>query len=298
MKFDKSTMFSKIKDALEKKDSGGGMFANVMKFEAGHTFRLRLLPNLEEDKEPLFHHYVNMWDSRATGNFISALSLQTFGERDPISGVRWKEWKAWKEANPNAENKDYDANIQQKEQWFINVLVMDDPSDPDNNGTVKILKMGPQLKEIVDLHLDGVKSKKYGVDIFIPTENIDLVIVAEKQGVYTTYKNSFFERDGEEVSDEQLEEAYENLHDVEQVYPVKTEEELQQLLDEHYFVGEEEEEERKPLAKPKKESKPKTKPKAKKEEVVDEDIPDETDDIPFADEIDDETEELLAGLDD
>lgn len=293
MKFNKETMFSKIKDALEKKDSGGsGMFANVMKFEADNTYRLRLLPTLEDDKEPLFHHYVHIWNSRATGKFISALSLQTVGERDPIAGVRWKEWKAWKDANPNVDNKEYEAGIQQKEQWFVNVLVMDDPSNPENNGTVKILKMGPQLKEIVDLHLDGVKSKRYGVDIFIPTENIDLVIVAEKQGVYTTYKNSFFERDGDEISDEKLEEAYENLHDLEQVYPVKTVEELQQLLDEHYFVDGEEEtkEERKPLAKVKKTT--------KKTEPVVEDDSDDMDEIPFGDEIDDETEELLAGLDD
>lgn len=289
-------MFSAVKGALEKKESGGsGAFANVMKFKAGNTYRLRFLPTLEEGKDPLFHHYVHMWNSRATGTFLSALSLQTFGERDPIAGVRWKEWKAWKDANPNAENNEYKAGIQQKEQWFINVLIMDDPENEDNNGTVKVLKMGPQLKQIVDLHLDGVKSKKFGVDIFIPTENIDLVIVAEEQGQYTTFKNSFFERDGDEITDEKLEEVYENLHDLEQIYPAKTEEELQQLLDEHYFCGEEDKEERKPLATPKKKA---PQPKPEVEEV---DAEDETDDIPFEwdNESDDsDIDELIAGLDD
>lgn len=290
-KFNKETMFSQIKNTLEKKTGGSSIFADVMRFKAGKNYRLRLLPNLEDPGKTFFHHHVHMWNSRATGSFMSAISRQTFGERDPIAEVRWKEYKKWRDANPKAENKEYDAGIQQKEQWFINVLVMDDPVDPDNNGTVKILKMGPQLKEILDLHLEGVKSKNFGYDIFDPEANIDLVIVAEEQGQYTTYKNSFFEKDGDPVSEQKLEEVYGNLIDLEQIYPVKTDEELKQLLDEHYFCNEEEEEERKPLGKKKE--------KVKKEEVSNDD--DDDDEIPFDtgnEEDSDDVDELLAGLDD
>lgn len=296
-KFNKETMFSKIKGALEKNMGGGSSaFADVLSFKAGHNFRLRLLPNLEDPEKTFFHHKVHMWNSRDTGSFVSALSLQTFGEKDPIANVRWKEWKAWKDENPKADNKEYQAGIQQKEQWFINVLVMEDPVNKDNEGTVKVLKMGPQLKEILDLHFDGVKSKNYGVDIFDPEANIDFVIVAEEQGQYTTFKNSFFERDGDSISEEKLEEAYENLIDLEQIYPARTEEDLRQLLDDHYFCNQEEEDqERKPLAKAKKEKKgPKT-------EVLDKsfDIDDDSDPIPFGDDEDEsDVDELLAGLED
>lgn len=289
-------MFSKIKSTLEKKDSSGSSaFADVMKFEKGHTYRLRLLPNLEDPEKTFFHHYVHMWNSRETGNFISALSLQTFGEKDPIGAVRWKEWNEWKKANPDGDYKDYDGGIDRKENWFINVLVMEDPVNEENNGTVKVLKMGPQIKEILDLHTEGVKSKNYGWDIFDPEANIDLVIVAEEQGRYTTFKNSFFEKDGEEVPENKLEEVFENLIDLEQIYPARTYEELEQLLEDHYFCGEstEKKEERKPLAKVKKPEK-----KAKNEDPHPE-VEDESDDIPFDfDESDEDVDELLAGLED
>ena len=87
----------------------------------------------------------------------------------------------------------------------------------------------------------------------------------------------------------------ETIHDLEAVYAVKTYDELQDVLNEHFFVGEEKEE-RKPLKQAKKEvvededdeipfvhDKPKAKPNAKKPVVEDEDT---------------EIDDLLAGLDD
>ena len=295
-KFDKETMFSKIKGALEKNTGGGSSaFNDVLKFKAGNTFRLRLVPNLGNPEKTLFHHKVHMWNSRSTGSFISAISLQTFGESDPIANLRWKEYKQWRDANPKADNREYDGGIQQKDQWFIKVRVMDDPVNEDNVGTVKILKMGPQLKEIVDLHLDGVKSKKHGVDIFNPEANIDFVIVAEEQGQYTTFKNSFFEKDGDELTEEELEEMYSNELDMEQIYPARTAEELQQLLEEHYFCNDGEKEERKPLAKTKPKSEAKSKPPVVEDDDDDDDIPFDT---PDDEEEDGDIDELLAGLDD
>jgi hypothetical protein len=309
-KFNAATMFDKIKGALSK-PSGGGQFENIMKFPAGKTYVLRLLPTIDDDKEPLFHHWVNSWTSKSTGGYISAISLKTFGENDPISNLRWKLWKAWKEANPKAENKEYKADITEKEQWLVNAYVIDDPANPENNGKVKIFRFGPQIKEIIDLATEGERSDELGYEIFDPTAGHDLKIIAETQGEYTTYKNSFFTTKSKTIlTDEDVEGLYENLHDLTQVYSVKTVEELQTLLNDHYFVAgeKEEQEERVPLAKAKADKpkeKSKEKPKAKKEEEPktfdedpDDDIPFEFDDDTAEAESDEDIDELLAGLDD
>jgi hypothetical protein len=100
------------------------------------------------------------------------------------------------------------------------------------------------------------------------------------------------------LDDEEIDKICESLHDLEAVYPVKTYDELQEVLNEHFFVGEEKEE-RKPLK------------QAKKEVVIDED--EDEDDIPMVhvkskavstpkkkvvEDDNDEMDDLLAGLDD
>tara|TARA_R110002167_G_scaffold98020_6_gene258354 strand:- start:6500 stop:7402 length:903 start_codon:yes stop_codon:yes gene_type:complete len=236
-KFDKS-MFDRIKGALSKDSGSGGQFADIIKFPAGHTYVLRILPCVEEGQEALFHHWVNSWESKATGSYTSALSLRTFKENDPISNLRWKQWKAWKEANPKADNKEYQGDLSEKEQWLVNVRVLDNPAKPEENGTTKIFRFGPQIKEIIDTATEGARKDELGWEIFDPTAGFDLKIVAEKQGVYTTYKNSFFTSKTDTVfKDGEIEEIYENLHDLNQVYPVKTYEELEGLLADHYYCG-------------------------------------------------------------
>ncbi len=297
-----AAMFDSIKAALNKSnDSSGGQFSNIMSFPAGHTYTLRLIPNVENPEKSLFAHWVHGFTSKAHGKYMSFLGLQTMGDRDPISELRWKLWKSWKEANPKAENKEYSAEISQKEQWLVNVYVIDDPAKPENNGTVKILRMGPQLKKIIDDATEGERSDELGWDIFDPTKGHDFKIVAEKKGDYVTFERSFITTKSKTVLDEEeIDKICESLHDLEAVYSVKTYDELQEILNEHFFVGEEKEE-RKPLAKAKKEAAPK-----KEEEEEDDDIPmfhekpkaTSTVKKKVVEENSDEIDDLLAGLDD
>ena len=300
-KFDTS-MFDQIKDALKKTEGSGGSFANIMKFPAGHTYTVRLIPNLESIADTFFHHYTHQWNSKATGKFTSALSLQTFNERDPIAEARWKLYKAWKDTNPSKDEK-FAGDIQQKEQWFANIYIEDDPNTPENNGTVKIFKIGPQIMAIIKDAMEGDRSDEFGAKIFdLAKGGAVLKVKAEQQGEYTTFIKSFFtEKSKLDLDDDDIEKIYESVHDLKQVQPVKTFEELETLLQEHYFCDVDEEvgkkEERKPLASNKKAAG--SKPVADKAPVADE----VEDDIPMSftsDSLDDDDniDELLAAMED
>ncbi len=290
-----AAMFESIKTALNKSESSSdGQFKDIMKFPAGHTYTLRLLPNIEDPTKSTYAHWVHGWESKATGKYTSALGLQTFGERDPISELRWKQWKEWKDANPNTPNKEYKADISQKEQWLVNVYVIDDPANPDNNGTVKILRMGPQLKAIIDEATEGDRAEELGWEIFNPTAGHDFKIKAEQQGEYTTFKSSFFTvKSKTDISEDEAEELCGKCHDLEQVYSVKTYDELVDMLNEHYYN-----EGSKPEAK-------KSLKSHKEEKNVDEkppfDVDEDDDDIPMShdtdEDYDDDIDALLAELD-
>jgi hypothetical protein len=297
-----ASMFESIKSALNKtNDSSGGQFKDIMKFPAGKTYTLRLIPNVEDPAKTFYQHWVHGMTSKSTGKYVSVLGLQTFGENDPIANLRWKLFKSWKDANPSLQNKDYQAQISQKEQWLVNVYVLDDPSNAENNGTVKILRMGPQLKKIIDEATEGERADELGWDIFDLSKGHDFKIKAEEKGEYTTFEASFFTTKSKfDLDEEEIEEIYGKIHDLEQVYQVKTADEIQDLLNEHFFVGEEKEEERSPL------------PKKPASKVVDEE--EEEDEIPMkhqavkeskapkgkkpVETTDNDIEDLLAGLDD
>jgi hypothetical protein len=233
-----AAMFDSIKAALNKTDSSEGQYKDIMKFPAGHTYTVRLLPNLENPEKSIYHHWVHGWTSSSNGKYVSALGLQTFNERDPINELRWKLWKEWKDANPNVSNKEYNGKIAQKEQWLVNILVVDDPHTPENNGKIKILRMGPQIKKLIDDAVEGDRSEEFGMDIWNPTVGYDLKIKAEQKGEYTTFESSYFTTKSKvTLTEQEAEELCGKLHDLEQVYSVKSYDELQDMLNEHYFNG-------------------------------------------------------------
>lgn len=291
-----ASMFDKIKDALKKTEkTSGGSFSNLMRFPAGHTYTIRLIPNVENVDDTFFHHWLNQWSSKKDGSFVSAISLKTFEERDPINEARWKLYKEWKATEPSKDDK-FENPIKEKEAWLVNAYWVDNPSNPELNGKVQILNMGPQLKKIVDTAMIGEDADEFGAAIFdLSKDGCDFKIKAEEQGIYTTYISSRFSSKSKlDLSDEEIEAIYENVHDLKQIYAVKTVDELQALLDDHFYCGESEvvnKTEKKPLQK-KEVSKPKT------PVVVDEDV---NDDIPMfhkSDKTNDpDVDDLLASLD-
>jgi hypothetical protein len=296
-----AAMFDKIKETLEKSSPSGGTFANVMKFPANEKpYILRLVPNVDDLDKTFFSHYVHGWKSVATGQYTSTLSLQTFGEKDPITDTFWKLIKS-----EIPEEKELGKKIQRKEQWFVNVYVMEDPSNPENNGKVKVLKCGPQLKEIIDAALKGADSEEFGFRIFDLGENgANFKILAEEQGEFITYKKSKFANLPKlQLSDDEIEEVYASVHDLTAILPVKTYDELKDILNTHVFGLEEGEVKEERVSVPKKKEPTKS---AKTEDVpvVDDGTDDPDDDIPFlngklknSSTGDEEIDELLALID-
>ena len=247
-KFDVS-MFERIKETLKKSDSTGGSFSDIMKFPAGHTYTIRLIPNVDDIDKTFYHHYMNSWINPSTGQFVSVLSLQTFNERDPINEERWKLYKEFRKHTPSKDVK-FDNPIDNKEFWNVNALWVDNPENPELNGTVKVLKLGPQLKKIVDIHMTGARADEYGMSIFdLAKGGADFKIVAETQDKYTTFENSFFTTKSKlNLSDDEIEAIYEQVLDLTSIQPVKTRDELLEIFENQFHSGSVKVEDKKSLA--------------------------------------------------
>jgi len=235
-----STMFQSIKDALvSDSKQNNNNYSEIMSCRPGNTYTVRLLPYTPNPVKTFFHYYNHGWVSYATGQYVQNLSPQTFGERDPIAEERYKVLRTGSE-----EEKERMQAVKRLEKWLVNVYVIDDPTKPDNNGKVKMLRYGKQLHKIITEAIEGEDAEEFGPRIFdLGPEGVSLKIKVEDQGGYPTYVSSRFTTAGKiEVSEDEQKKLYDNVFNLEEVFTLKSYDELKQMLNEHYYCKVEEEE--------------------------------------------------------
>jgi hypothetical protein len=231
-----SSMFDSIKSALAAdNDNNKSVIGDILKTPPGNTFTVRLLPYAKDPSKTFFHYYQHGWNSFATGQYTSAISLQTFGERDPIAEERYKILRTGSE-----EEKEKAKAIVRSEKWLVNVYVVNDPVNPENNGKVKMLRYGKQIHNIITDAIEGEDAAELGPRIFDLSPNgVNLRVKVEKQGDYPTYVSSKFAMpsaiDG--LDDDDYKSIYDSAFDLSSVFSVKSADELKTMLDEHYYVN-------------------------------------------------------------
>lgn len=225
-----SSIFQSIKGALAQESSNTGL-SEILKTEVGNTYTVRLLP-AKDPKKTFFHFFTHGWTSYSSGQYVAALSPQTFGERDPIAEERFRILRTGTEAE-----KEKAKSIGRSEKWLVNVYVVNDPKTPENNGKVKILRYGKQLQKIITDAIEGEDADELGARIFDLSPNgCNLKIKVEKQGDYPSYVSSKFSMPSAlpEVDDAKAGKVYGGVFELDKIFTLKSSDELKTMLDEHY----------------------------------------------------------------
>lgn len=233
-KFDLGTMFDAIKSGLSDSESNTQTvdYSNILKFEVGKTYKLRLLPFVGEPSKTFWHYYEFGWNSKATDQYVSAITPSTWGEPCPINEVYRKAYR-----------DKIESGIRRRELWLVNVYVINDPTNPENNGKVKIMRYGKQIDKIIKEATTGDLQEDLGKYIFdLSPDGYDFIVKVEKQQDYPNYSSSSFARRPSAIEDidnnvEQIEEIYKSTFDLSTLFPIKSYETLKKMLDEHYYVN-------------------------------------------------------------
>lgn len=243
-----SNMFESIKNALDKaksKTSSGSAYRNILQLEAPATYVVRLLPNIKNPEESILHYFHHGWNSIATGQYASITSPSTWGERCPVSELYFKVMRDGSDADKERAK----ANLRRKENWLVNVLVVNDPKKPENNGTIKVLRYGRQLDKIIQSAINGDDSEEFGARIFdLSPEGCNLRIkvelVSDKPGApkYPTYTASKFLNPSaiEGFDEEKIQEIYNNIFDLNTFIERKSSEEIKAFIETNYYGKSEE----------------------------------------------------------
>lgn len=229
-----ASMFDSIKESLLKKPENNTT-RDFLKLEIGKTYIVRLLPNVEDKDRTFYHYFSHAWTSVATNQFVSVLCPTTWKDRCPIDEYRFKVYR-----DGTDQEKEASKILRRNENWLVNVYVVSDPSNPDNEGKIKVLRYGKQIHKIVEEAMFGEEdSKEFGSRIFdLSEEGCSLRIKVEKnEGGYASYTSSRFLSKGAipGMTEGKADEIYSSVKELDKVYEAKSYDDIKSILDTHFF---------------------------------------------------------------
>ena len=243
MSIDVNEFFTSWNDIATAKPKHNPVWNNKLKLEKGNEYLVRFVPYLKEGKEgyhkSTFRFWTYAWQSVIDGKWIYVLSPRTWGERCPISEFYFKTKSTNNEALQNKLKK-----LSYKEGCYYNVYVVSDPSEPENEGKVKVLQASKQLNSVIEaaisddpkvvennreeLEVDNLRTAMFD----LTSQGVNLCIDVQDQGGFPNYKSSKFVRRKKNLglSEDEINTIYESAFDLTKIDQKRTVEEIEELF--------------------------------------------------------------------
>jgi len=179
--------------------------------KAGNGYAvLRFLPSGEGQELP----WVRYWDhgfKGPTGLWYIENSLTSIGQPDPVGELNSRLWNSGIESD-----KDRARDQKRRLHYVVNMLVLQDPSNPSNEGKVFLYKFG---KKIFDKIMDSMQPEfadESPVNPFDFWEGADFKLKIRNVEGYRNYDKSEFAAPTAlyDADDTKLEAVYNQLHDL------------------------------------------------------------------------------------
>lgn len=217
-------LFERLNKAFEagKKENSR---KDILKLVPGNSYIVRMVPNVENLEQSIVHYYMHGWGSEVDGKYMTTACPTTNDDDCPICKEYFRLY-----------NKQTDESIEQarlikrKTRLYANVYVVDDPVNPENNDTVKILSYGVQLEKVIQNGWSGDDKDEVGLRMFDFTENgCNLRIKVEKNsGGFPEYTSSKFLNTGK--INTTLDDIKDQIHDISALVKIKSQPELKKML--------------------------------------------------------------------
>ncbi|MFA5754336.1 MAG: hypothetical protein WC905_03240 [Patescibacteria group bacterium] len=230
------SMFESIKESLNSTSTtGDSSFRNFLRTEPGKTYLGRFIPNISDPKSTFFHYAHHGFTSLSTGQYVDATCPRSFGERCPICELRFKLYKTKVETDRNLAYM-----IRAHDKHLVNIYIINDPTNAENEGTVKILRFGKRIYDKILQATEGDDSDEFGTRIYDLTENgcnfkIKVENASEGNRKFTNYNNSRFTAPGAipNMDANKIQEVYKSIFDLTKILEMKSETELNSIITEH-----------------------------------------------------------------
>lgn len=224
----RSSSFDKLNSQLQKMTTPGGGNQNedYWKLEvdkAGNGYAvIRFLPAPTGEDMP----FVRLWDHgfQGPGGWYIENSLTTIGQEDPVSEYNSKLW------NDDGSNAAKEQVRKQKRRlnFHANIYVVRDSSNPQNEGKVFKFKFGKKIFDMLNDAMNPQYEDESPINPFDFWEGADFKLKARNVEGYRNYDKSEFassaplaDPDGNTLSDEQMEEVWNQQHSLQGIIDPK-----------------------------------------------------------------------------
>jgi len=212
LKQNKASVFSQLQKQLEQTTKVGTVderFWKPTQDKAGNAFAvIRFLPASDGEDMPFVKLYSHAF--QGPGGWYIENSLTTLGQQDPLGEYNRELWNSGDESLKEQVRKQ-----KRKLQYYSNIYVVKDPSNPDAEGKVFLFKYG---KKIHDKIMDAVNGDalegREGINPFDFWSGADFKLRMKKVAGYPNYDSSEFSTPAtlDELDDPQLESIWNRQH--------------------------------------------------------------------------------------
>ena len=221
MKRNRAKSVEKLLETADQQNNSGGNYDKDERLwqptvdKAGNGFSvIRFLPESEATPTPWVRYWSHGFKG-PTGKWYIENSLTSIGQDDPVAEANNKLWESGDAGKKIVSGTPGNPGRKRKLHYVSNILVVSDPSNPDNEGKVFMYKYG---KKIFDKLMEAMEPQFEDETPFSPFdfwEGADFKLKIRKVEGYRNYdKSEFATPTALSDDDAKLEGIYGQLHDL------------------------------------------------------------------------------------
>ena len=177
---------------------------------------IRFLPPSEGETTPWVRIFSHGFQGQ--GGWYIENSLTTFGDKDPVSEFNTSLWN-----NGTDSGKEQARKQKRRLNYYSNILVIEDPANPQNNGKVKLFKYGKKIFDKINDLMNPEFKDETPVNPFDLWGGANFKIKIRMVDGFVNYDKSEFDSPSQLGDDSELETIWNSQHS------------LQELLDRDNF---------------------------------------------------------------
>ena len=191
---------------------------------------IRFLPSCENEDLPWAKYYSHGFKGK--GGWYIENSLTTLGQKDPVSEMNTELWNSGVESD-----KDIARERKRRLHYVSNILVVSDPSNPQNEGKVFLLKYGKRIFDKIQEAMKPEFDDEDPINPFDFWQGANFKMKVRKVAGFVNYDKSEFESasplmDGDDEQLETLWKTQYNLNEFTDPTNFKSHDELKKRLQE------------------------------------------------------------------
>lgn len=173
---------------------------------------IRFLPESKGEDTPFVLYYSHGF--QGPGGWYIENSRTTLGEKDPVSEMNTRLWNSGEQSSKDLVSQKY----KRKKNYVSNILVIDDPAAPENNGKVFLYRYGTKIYQKIQ---DSMKPEFSDEEPIVPFDfwgGANFRLRIRKVAGYLNYDKSEFDSPSElyDGDDDKLKKLWEREYSLQE----------------------------------------------------------------------------------